>query len=633
MRLFRVSEIASSRLAGGLLALAALLYLRRYMGINHDAALYLGQALLERWPAIFRQDLFFVHGSQASFTVMPWLVSQAFSLASPGTVFLLGSLLGLLAFAAACWFFLSSILPAGQRYWALLGAICLPPAYGMVRIFSYAEPFLTSRPLSEAACLLSLGFLSRSRLRLAFLALLVAGLLHPLQAIATCLIAWPWLVIGSRRWLHALWLAVPLAGLGFTDIPPFRDMFHPIDPAWLLDLREFTSQLFVSAWNAADFHVLCFDALVLGIAWRSLPLAFGRWCLAGLVGLVLGMAATLIFSDWLHWSLPTALQFWRVHWVAHVLALAGVGALLWCDVAARDYARALTLGFSLVLAQSFSLLWPVLALLYFAWARLPGGNSEFLRRAIGLLSLAGMLLLLVSYAANEWLPFRMAHFRLELYAFDRKLLVFPLLALGIPLAAAWSWQRAGLRTQTAMLLLALCPLVALGAIRWDARPPIVLDIERHPFRPDLFGLTLPQDAQVFWVEDLYPSVWLVLHRAEYFSRRQLAGLVFNRATAVDARQRLDRVLLVMREDLYCQRQPLEMRESCQLDDEAMRSACQPGRTRAPDFMVLPYHQPQRASGQWSFIDPATGKPALTYWLYSCVDVMRDLSPPNTGASS
>lgn len=184
-----------------------------------------------------------------------------------------------------------------------------------------------------------------------------------------------------------------------------------------------------------------------------------------------------------------------------------------------------------------------------------------------------------------------------------------------------------------MLLLALCPLVALGAIRWDARPPIVLDIERHPFRPDLFGLTLPQDAQVFWVEDLYPSVWLVLHRAEYFSRRQLAGLVFNRATAVDARQRLDRVLLVMREDLYCQRQPLEMRESCQLDDEAMRSACQPGRTRAPDFMVLPYHQPQRASGQWSFIDPATGKPALTYWLYSCVDVMRDLSPPNTGASS
>ena len=48
--------------AGALLGLSMILLMRRYMGINHDAVVYLGQALLRRAPAIYGQDLFFVHG-------------------------------------------------------------------------------------------------------------------------------------------------------------------------------------------------------------------------------------------------------------------------------------------------------------------------------------------------------------------------------------------------------------------------------------------------------------------------------------------------------------------------------------------------------------------------------------------
>lgn len=612
-------------IAGSLLAGIAILYLRRYMGINHDAALYLGQALLERWPDIFRSDLFFAHGSQGSYTALPWLVSRAFDFATPGTVFLAGTVIGLLCFAVSTWFFLHTVLPPKQRYWAFLGALCLPAAYGVVRIFSYGEPFLTSRPLAEAFCLLGLGLLASKRTVLGILCAGVALLLHPLQAIAASLIAWPWLVLQNRRWLHALWLAVPIALLGFTDLAPFRDLFQPIDATWLANVRGFTGQLFLGTWNAADFNVLGFDVFILAYAWRKLPAKYSAWCLSALIGLALGITANLILVDWLNLTLPAALQLWRVHWLAHLFAMASVASLLYRDIGDREPARALCLGLALILVQSANWLWLLFAALYVAWLRLLGPSPSPVKRILGVTCVLGMLTLFAVYAANEWLPFRMAHYRLELYAIDRRLLVFPLLALGLPLTGIMIWKHYSQVWRWAVLLAVLIPIFILGLVRWDARPPMAMSIENNPFHPDLFGPTIPKDAHVFWVGDLYPSVWLTLHRAEYFSTRQLAGAIFNRGTSIEANQRLDRVLLAMREDLYCQQQPLAKREACQLDDEAMRTACQPGPTRRPDYMVLPYHQPQRSEGQWDFIDPATKQPAVTYWLYSCAQVMDDLN--------
>lgn len=612
-------------IAGCLLAGITLLYLRRYMGINHDAALYLGQALLERWPDIFRSDLFFAHGSQGSYTALPWLVSRAFDFATPGTVFLIGTVIGLLCFAASAWLFLYTVLPPKQRYWALLGALCLPPAYGVVRIFSYGEPFLTSRPLAEAFCLFGLGLLARKRTILGVLCAGIAVLLHPLQAIAASLIAWPWLVMQNRRWLHALWLVIPITLLGFTNIAPFRDLFQPIDAKWLADVRGFTGQLFLGTWNAADFNILGFDVFILSYAWRTLPTKYGTWCLSALIGLALGMSANLILVDWLNLTLPAALQLWRVHWLAHLFAMASVAALLYRDLNNREPARALCLGLALILVQNAGWSWLLFAALYVAWLRLLGTTPSPVKSILGVTCVLGMLALFTVYAANEWLPFRMAHYRLELYAIDRRLLVFPLLALGLPLTGTMIWGRCSQAWRWALLLVVLIPIFIIGPARWDARPPMAMSIENNPFHPDLFGSTIPKHAHVFWVGDLYPSVWLTLHRAEYFSTRQLAGTIFNRGTSIEANQRLDRVLLAMREDLYCQQQPLAKREACQLDEEAMRTACQPGPTRRPDYMVLPYHQPQHNEGRWDFIDPATKQPAVTYWLYSCAQVMDDLS--------
>src|SRR5690606_15510553 len=173
--------------AGALLGVAMLLLLHRYWGIDHDAALYLGQGLLVRWPEIFDNDLFFLHGSQGQYTLFPWLLAQTLDAVDPALLFFWGGFAGLLLFAAAAWHCLSALLPRGARYWAWLGVLCLPSMYGVTTIFSYAEPFLTPRPFAEALCLLCIGLLARGRMALAFACLAAAALLHPLQAIAAAL--------------------------------------------------------------------------------------------------------------------------------------------------------------------------------------------------------------------------------------------------------------------------------------------------------------------------------------------------------------------------------------------------------------------------------------------------------------
>ena len=193
--------------------LTVLLLLHRYPGIVHDSILCMGEGLAHQAPDIFCRDLFFMHGGQGQYSLMPWLLGTAFKWSTPPMVFLWGTLACLLAFAAASWHSLRRLLPPGQRYWAWLGILCLPSMYGVVSIFSYGEPFLTSHPIAEAFCLLAIGLLAGGHWRLAIACLAAGGLFHPLQAIGAALVVWPWLVMRDKRWLHAVWSALPVASL------------------------------------------------------------------------------------------------------------------------------------------------------------------------------------------------------------------------------------------------------------------------------------------------------------------------------------------------------------------------------------------------------------------------------------
>lgn len=612
-------------IAIALLGIAIQLLLRRYGGINHDASLYLGQALLQRSPDIFGSDLFFLHGSQGRYTLFPLLVAPLFDWISPPAVFMWFTLLGILAFAAASWHCLAGLLPRTQAFWAWLGTLTLPSMYGMVIMFSYDEPFLTPRLPAEALVIMCIGFLARQRWKLAAASLVLAGLFHPLQAIAGGIIVWVWAVSQDRRWLHALWLALPVCGLAFADVKPFDDLFRVADPAWLAELREFNGQLFLLEWGIADYKVIAFDAFLLGFAWRALKAPFGQWCFAALTGLLLGTIASLLLVDVLHLALPAALQLWRVHWLAHWLAMAAVALLLLHDVRSGDKVRALCLVLAGLLAWGITdWVWLVPACLYVAWPRISPRLRPRATFLLGMLLGAGALVLLANYIASEWLPFRVAHYRFELYAFDRRVLAYPLVALGLPLLGAAAWARLASPGRWIIVVAILCPLVMVGAARWDARPPLTLAFERNAMRTDLFGTALPRNAQVYWDSDTMVGTWLILHRANYFNERQLSGLVFNRGTSQDARARLGRILPLMRESLYCQDRsvPPEIRATCRISDESLQLACAPGAAPRADYLVLPYLQDLPPLGSWQITDPATGDIAMTYRLYRCADIAR-----------
>jgi hypothetical protein len=615
-------------IAGGLLGVIMVLLLHRYVGINHDSILYLGQALAQRWPQIFGQDLFFVHGSQDRYSIAPWLLSEAVGIINPPMLFLWGSAVGLLGFFLAGWYCLRVLLPADQRYWAWLATICLPPVYGMTQLFSYGEKFLTPRPFSEALCLVSIAFFTHKRTWLALLCLGLACILHPLQMLAASLIIWPWLVIRDRRWLHACWLGIPILFLAYIGVKPFPDLYVRIDPTWLYNLYDATPQLFLSKWGLADFNNLLFDVFLLIIAQRILPLDFARWCRAAIFGLMLGFAVTALLVDSLHLALPAALQLWRVHWLAHWLSIAAIGGLCFYDIHAKNFSRALLLALAATFAWGEGTWeWCAFAMLYAVWPRIHHRLPSNVTKLIGILLGSLVLLLSIEHTALQLTGFKNAGYQLDLFPFDRLLLAFPAIGFGLPLLCVFLWNRLTEGWQKILFLSCLIPLTILSCWCWDSRGLANRVFENNVFKPSIFGIMIPEHAQVFWYPGSIMGPWLVLQRANYFSPGQVAGEIFSRETAIDARGRIEKLRPLIEQGLGCDQARLAgtYHRDCAISPGNLRIACEPGPVPPPDFLVLPYQQPQGAIGTWALVDPAGLQSDSKLYLYKCSDLVASLT--------
>lgn len=599
-----------------LFALTSLLLFHRYPGIVHDAILYMGEGLAHRAPEIFDRDLFFLHGGQQEYSVMPWLLGELLRIGTPPQVFMWGALTTTLLFAFASWFVLRDLLPERQRIWGWFGIACLPPIYGVTSIFSYNEAFLTSRPIAEALSLLAIGSLVRSRWWLASLCIVAASLLHPLQAITAMLIAWPWMVMTDRRWLHAGWAIAPILLLAFLGLPPFDGMLRSFDSQWLAAART-SNQLFVSQWSLADYKVLFFDAFLLAVGWKLLPARWSRWCIAALAGLALGMGASLLLVDGLHLLLPTGLQLWRVHWLAHWFAIASLGALLFHHVSNRDAGRALILMLAGQLAWGETALGAAwMSCLYLVWPWLIAPPRQRLRKPLTWLFGLSLGLLFANHAINEWRWFAAAGYRLEFYPLDIRLLLFPAFALALPLLGLALWSRAKPNAR-ALLSIGMMPLLLLAAWRWDARSPLVRVIEQAASTPGIFGARIPEDAQVFWEPESLTGTWMVLGRASYYSQSQMAGQMFNRATFIDGRAREEKVRPLLTESTNCLNRIRHGAATCSISADTLRRVCEPGEVPPPDYLVLPYAQSQSPLGTWTISAPGDGEKGFTFRLFDC----------------
>ncbi|NIJ92482.1 hypothetical protein FHT12_001140 [Xanthomonas campestris] len=624
------------RIAPWCFALALIVYLRPYTGIRHDATLYLAQALRLISPDIFSRDLFFVAGSQASFTLFPQLLALLLAHVEPGKAFLALTLVSRLFFYAASAWCVHVLFPARWRWHALLALIVMPTGYGAFSMFSYAEPFLTARPLAEALCLLAVATLVRDRLVWSVGLFAAAGLLHPLQAIAAVLVALCWLVLGDRRWLWSLLLVVPVLVLAALKVGPLAGLLLVMDTQWRSMIDGVGDQVFLGTWTPRDWCIVLADVYLLSLLarWSGPSTVLGRLAKAVLLATVLGLGLSFLLADVLRLILPIGLQLWRVLWMVHWLAAASIPFLVWdqWQRGGRQWIAPLLVVTIAVIGASVprsTLPWAVLGLipLHMVWPHVVDRVSPPIRRLLLAGLSVAMIMATARYQLQMWAVYEMTGRNPEVVRHDVMIFAYPLICGGLVALAVWGYRSSMSKGQALMGLLSLFALVGALSV-WDSRSPWSR-VQESAYGSAVFSEDIPRDASVFWfASDASPrAAWLILRRASYYSPQQLSGQMFNRQTAL-----LGRELSAQVEPVTLQAEICEVManvqvdaEPCRISESGLEHLCtRHGDLLPPDYFVLPFDQEEHVHSRWQVRHPRTGEVITTEYLYKCSDWV---SPP------
>lgn len=525
-------------------------------GLWHDGRLYALQALHRLHPDNFRHDLFFLYGSQDSFTLFSPLYAAAIAALGLPAAGLLLYVLGSLLWLAAAAFLLAAFLQ-GRAYW--LGLACLlllPTDYGPVPgLLSLGEPFVTPRIFAEALCMLALGALLRGRWRCGLPALALAFLMHPLMAMAAAMFALLFLAKGRERHLTLLTcvLAAVVLLAAALGLAPFDRLLARMDEQWLALVARLARVHTWDNWQAAQWlsRTAVAFSLVLAAA-RLAPGAAARFygCLAltGALGLLATWAGTSLVPD----LLLIQAQPWRALWLLHLgswIALAWLLAAFWQRGAVvRLLLLALLVGALTRNSIGGALAIGAAALLCWQLRRprltqLPGRSGQLLA---GLLLALGTLWLaeIVQDATDNGAL-------LARYMDDSvtRIWGWAMLKRGagaVPGCAlmwlAWRWSQGAQRGRYWLAcLLALASLGAAAGLRLGPQDYAFPMSEqgRRDAKATFQPLIAPQ-ATVYWENDVR-NTWFLLERSSYVSNVQLAGVAFNRGTALEGARRLQRL--------------------------------------------------------------------------------------------
>jgi len=631
------TNIAIERLFPWLLFSSLVLYMLPYGGIRHDAVLYLAQILKYLSPDVFKDDLFFVAGSQANFTLFPQMFAPLVEQFGAGPAFLWLTVLFRIIFFFSSWVLLRALLPNRWVLPALLALAVISGRYGGFGLMRYAEGFFTARIISESLTLLALAIIVTwpRRLWLGGLCLCLAALLHPLQALSGALVGWCWLVLKDRRWLHLLWLSVPALIAGYLNVSPFSGLFQVMKGSWLSEVVEVNGLVFVSQWRPVDWCVWLADAFILLLVWkRAEPESnLRRAALAILLSLLVACVVSLLLADLLKLVLPIGLQLWRIQWLAHWLVVASLPWLLWGVFRTEDRIRFMFLlciaafGMPVPIAK-FAYAVPILAIFYLTWPWLVKRSSKAIHLFVYVGLIVALIVSLINHIYTSVSAFNQTDKTGVLFRVDVILANNPFLIGAIVTGLVVLFQKGSMKTQIGLYVVALL-FFLFSVSHWDSRSPWTRAIESASAVHSPFRYKLEPDAQVYWHDADAPyGPWLVLGRASFVSVYQLAGQLFNEGTASLGEARRKRMTLLDFQSAMCQMvDGLNGRQdSCWLGAEALEETC----TNTPetghlDYLVLPYKQPQKALGSWEIVDPKTKKTIVTYRLYSCKSLLNEIS--------
>lgn len=607
------------------LTLLLLVYLHPYYGIRHDAALYLGQALLKLDPNNFSKDLFFAYGSQASFTIFPPLIAQLLVHFDASSVFMTLTAVGLLLFLAASASLLVKIFPAPQWYWGLLSLLILPSGYGGYGVFSYAEPFFTGRSIAEPLVLFSAAAYFSHRRWLASVLWLLAALLHPLQAIPLLLIWWCHQVYEDRRWLHLLWLPLAIltvAALGFSPVPNLTARY---DAEWLAWIREPNKDVFLTSWETKNWANLTADVFLVSMLLLLSTGVLKAFSRAVLWATLVGFVASLLLVDIFHFVLPTGLQLWRVQWVLHWLAMAGVPLLIYQQFQQGGFRSVrfwlligiIVMGSASPASGAAQLVVWLLIPLYLKWHWIAARIGAGFQRLMLVVIPVALGVLLIKHGFFVYGQVQKADGLREVIRPEFAILAYPLVAGALVGAGLYLYQRSA-RWRMALTAL-LIPALVVAAVQWDRRSQWTRYIELARYNPRLFGVELEPGAQVYWAGELV-APWLILHRPSYFNGSQAAGMLFNRGNAKETILREKNLSILEFQQNICELMNGVDKNSgsCQLDMNAVAAICKNAVGKL-DYLVLNNKLNINPLGSWAIKGGLKGDTPITYNLYTCKD--------------
>lgn len=608
---------------GVALALSLWLLARPYAGLRHDGILYLGQSLLHLNPAVMSRDIFFLHGSQDSFTIFSRLLAQLYGLIDLGVLQVLILAACHVALMGAVWVLLRALGSPLQAWLGLCAAAVMSHAYGGWGIFAFAERFVTARTLAEPLVAWALVALVSRRWGACAVLMAMSMLVHPLIGLGAVAVVLAWMALRDRR----AWLLLAAAGAlalaaAWAGLPLAERLLQRYDDVWWSAVERANGQVLVGRWRSSDWQTVVFDLGVLVTAARLLSPPLARLCAAVAIACVATLLLSYLGADLARSVLITQLQLWRVLWVAHLLAVVLLPAFVLRAWALPTHGRLLALALGCA-AVAVNVRWSA-GWVFMGWTvaaawlcqRQPPLSLAVVRLMQGATALALIGLSVSALDTNADLLLSVGHTP------DAPTLT--LLAATLPTAAlplAWAALVAGgrARWQLPLALLVGAALV-YGLAQWDRRSALTRHVESSLLGSHPFQAHIPREAQVYWEENVH-AVWAMLGRASFMSDGQAAGLLFNRETALEVQRRRPIFDGLRFQEQVCAslaalNQEDEPAADCWPTLDVVERICQA--EQGPDFLVFRVRLARGVVAEWS-PDVDAGR-KRTYYLYDCLQL-------------
>ncbi len=528
-----------------------------YAGIVHDARLYAVQALSHLHPGRYDKDLFFLFGSQDSFSV--------FSIVHARIIALFGFQWGTWILYILCrTLFLASLLTVFRRFLdnnaQAFFAACLIAA-GQVHyiFFDVNEPFLTSRLGAVAFSLLGLAAALRSSHKSCVVLLLVAGLLHPLMVLgpgAVILVLWVrqrlfrflGIVVGAS--LLALIAIFLLEPKGLLDM----DFLAVLDSDWREIIYRRSSYLFPYEWSVDEWKTVCGTLLLVGFAMPYLTKDQRQFLTSAALVVALSLLGSIMATYFLSLALPFQVQLWRSFWVLRILSPGAALFWGWALWKRKEFSRKMAAPMVVIPAvlsggiASADLYWVICAgvLSILPLRVLDSKLSEGLKRQILVVEIIVLLITPLPVVMTNFEDFlEPGGLRLRMLSFVASLGPFFRPTAVLVLFAFFARLRPGLAL---CFLVPFLILAILPGVSPHFKYPLLIELERSLKKTEPIGIPVEEwqgiipPGSMILTDGSIPveTIWFDFRVCSYYSHMQGPGILFSRKLAMEfARRQLE----------------------------------------------------------------------------------------------